>query len=295
MKIFFCLFIFYFPLGNLHAENDKDWVLDLKTSTLIPKYVGTVKGIKGDVIVEDRNLQKGSKIYPRDVLKVQPKSFVKLELIDETQITVGPDSEFQVEQWAYRTKNDREALFNLMRGKMRAEIRSKSKEKDQLKIKSPLVSMGVRGTQFLLNYTTNKKSEVTQVALLEGKIHLNIDSLKEKLDLKPGDYIEVVKSATQNKSRKKVLPPEEFKVLNTKEAAEETNLLPDPLFEEESGELHSVNNLSNPDIQQNAEAPVSSLETSAINKKRADQSLKEKLKKLNQTREENLKTALPQW
>lgn len=287
MKFFLTAILYTFITSSLSfAQTDKDFTLDLKTSTLIPKYVGTVKEIRGEVIVEDRILQKGSKIYPRDVLKTNEKSFLKLELIDETLITIGPKSEFQVEKWSYRTKNDRDALFTLTQGKMRAEVRAKAKEKDQLKVKSPLVAMGIRGTQFLFNNQIIAEKEVTQVALLEGKIHIEADSLKEKWDLKPGDYVEVVKSETKSRKRKKVLSTEEMTDFKKPEAPEQLNLLPDLVSHLEDGPEVGEEQLTVNTIQSTSN---DSITTQVPAKVENSQSLKEKIRELNETREQNLK------
>lgn len=278
--------------SSVSAKDGKDWTLDLKTSTLIPKYVGSVKEIKGDVMVEDRVLQKGSKIYPRDTLKTQDKSFIKLELLDDTIITLGPKSEFIVESWIYKTKNDREAVFALMKGKLRAEIKSKSKEKDQLKVRSPLVAMGIRGTELTMNNNFVGNKEITQVALLEGRIQVLIGELKEKLDMKPGDYIEIVKGISRTKHKAKVLQDDEFKELKTKQLPDQYNLMRDAVLD--------------PDLDSDAESSETSDETSkdysdelinaettpqsAMNKvKIKPASLKEKIRILNEVREKNMK------
>lgn len=285
--------LFFFltlTVAPLFGADDKDWTLDLKTSTLIPKYVGTVKELKGDVMVEDRFLQKGSKIYPRDIVRTQEKSFIKLELIDDSLITLGASSEFSVEQWAYRTKNDRDAVFSLIKGKMRAEIKSKSKERDQLKVRSPLVALGIRGTALTLNNTFQGTKEITQVALLEGKVQLLIEELKEKMDLKPGDYIEIVKGVSRTKHKSKKMPDEDFNALKQAQLPDQYNLMKDAELDTEdetnessgtqtqsdSGEENSSTNLSNPAV-------------TSTGKTIKPASLKEKIKILNTTREENLK------
>ncbi len=271
------------------GRDDKDWTLDLKTSTLIPKYVGSVKEIKGDVLVEDRVLQKGSKIYPRDTLRTQDKSYIKLELIDDTIITLGPKSEFAVENWSYRTKNDREAVFALIKGKLRAEIKSKSKEKDQLKVRSPLVAMGIRGTELTMNNQFIGNKEITQVALIEGKIQVLIGELKEKLDMKPGDYIEIVKGISRTKHKARALASDEFAELKVTQLPDQYNLMKDAVLDsdsdsdtEASGEISEDNN--------SAALSEESTSSSAMNRTRIKPaSLKEKIKLLNEVREKNLK------
>jgi len=279
--VLFCLL----SLNLGFAQDDKDWTLDLKTSSLIPKYVGKVKELKGKALVEDKELKAGSKIYPHDTIKTDEKSFVKLELIDESLITIGAKSEFQIEQWIYRTKNDRDALFNLIKGKLRAEIKSKSKDKDQLKFKSALVALGIRGTKFLLNHTNVGQKEVAQVALMEGKIHLESDSLTEKLNLNPGDYVEVIKDDGQSKSKPKKLSNEEMKYYLAKELPEQVNLLPDPILEEETSTQAS---LSLPDNETETKPEISELITPQANESKVE-TVKEKLKQLNEIHKNNLK------
>lgn len=293
----FSLVLFCLLSINLgFTQDDKDWTLDLKTSSLIPKYVGKVKELKGKALVEDKELKTGSKIYPHDIIKTDEKSFVKLELIDESLITIGAKSEFQIEQWIYRTKNDRDALFNLVKGKLRAEIKSKSKDKDQLKFKSSLVALGIRGTKFLLNNTTVGQKEVAQVALMEGKIHLESDSLTEKLNLNPGDYVEVRKDEGQSKAKPKKLSNDEMKNYLAKELPEQVNLLPDPILEEETSTQASLSlpekeTETNPEKitdHSNSDPEKSELVTNEANEPKVE-TIKEKLKQLNEIHKKNLK------
>lgn len=275
-------FLLLLALSPLKAAEEKDWTLDLKTSTLVPKYVGTVKELRGEVKVEDRLLQKGAKVYPRDVIKTDDKSFLKLELIDETQITLGPKSEFQVEKWAFRTKNDRDAVFFLMRGKMRAEIKSKARKRDQLQIKSPLVAMGIRGTELMVNNNFQQSKEITQVALLKGSLHLTLQELKEKLDLRPGDYIEVIKGLAQTIKKVKTLSDQELKELLRPQLPDQYNLLAEAiLVDGDEPQTRAT--------EDNAATSDDEDEKDKTEKAAFPGTLKEKIKVLNQVREENRK------
>jgi hypothetical protein len=206
-------------------------------------------------------------------------------MIDLTVITLGPKSEFKVENWAYRTKNDRDALFTVAKGQWRALIKSKSKDDDQLKIKTSLVSMGVRGTELLVNVGKIDGKEVNQVALLEGTIHLEGDLPKNmKKDLVAGDYAVIEKSKTGINQQDKILSPEEMKSYQQIVAPEVYRLL-DPI---------ALNTKSSKEISSNSPQQTdSSLPSAKIptpnSKDSPSHSLKEKLKELNSTREENLK------
>lgn len=212
MKKFFFLFVVFFVFNSWAL--DKDWVLDPKTSTLIPKYMALVKVVKGKVMVEDRELSKGAKIYANDLIQTPDNSYVVLDLIDLTTITLGPNSEFKAEKWSYRTKNDRDAVFSVLKGQWRALIRSKSKTEDQLKIKTPTVSMGVRGTELLVNVHNHGEKEITQIALLEGAIHLEGTSPEKAKDMKPGEHIIIAKNLKGLEQKDTFLNADEKKILN---------------------------------------------------------------------------------
>lgn len=207
MKFFIIIFTTLFILSAWAI--DKDWVLDPKTSTLIPKYMGIVKVVKGKVMVEDRELGKGTKVYAQDLIKTPNKGYVVIELVDLTTITLGPNTEFLAEKWAYRSKTDRDAVFSVMKGQWRAFIRSKSKIPDQLKITTPSVSMGVRGTELLVNVHSQGEKAMTQVALLEGAIHLEGEIPEKTKELKPGDHFIMAKSPKGIERKDTVLSPEE--------------------------------------------------------------------------------------
>ena len=204
---FSCLLL---PLFKALAE-DKDWTLDPKTSSLIPKYLGLIKVINGKAIIGERDLKKGSKIYNNELIQTAEKSFVVIEMIDLTTITLGPKSDFKVENWSYRTKNDRDAVFSVVKGQWRALIKSKSKDDDQLVIKTPIVSMGVRGTELMVNVTTVGTKEVTQVALIEGHVHLQGERPELDQDLVPGDHAVIVKNQNGFEHKDRKLNPDEIK------------------------------------------------------------------------------------
>lgn len=281
MKKIFFLFMTFFIFESW--AQDKDWVLDPKTSTLIPKYMAIVKAVKGKVIVEDRELSKGSKIYANDLIQTTDKSFVVLDLIDLTTITLGPNSEFKAEKWSYRTKNDRDAVFSVLKGQWRGLIRSKSKTEDQLKIKTPTVSMGIRGTELLVNVHNHGEKEITQVALLEGTIHLEGETSEKAKDLKPGEHIIIAKSSKGIEQKDTVLNQDEIKSLNEFMAPDVPRLLDRVVLNE--GKIETLAIVSaKEDTQEvkNEESPMDVKYERVV-------PWKTNLKKLNNIRQENRK------
>lgn len=264
---------------------DKDWTFDPKTSSLIPKYLGKVKVLKGTAVIGDRELKKGSQIYNGELVQTGEKSLMVIEMIDLTIVTLGPLSDFSVEGWSYRTKTDRNAVFNVAKGQWRALIKSKSKDDDQIKIKTALISMGVRGTELLVNVAKIGDREINQIALLEGKIHLEGELPPNmKQDLVAGDYAHIEKNANAKNSqniKEKILSPDEMKSYQQFIAPEVLRLL-EPVAQDVSKD--------NSDSKKTSEAsPQSAVVTDSV-KAVTPKSLEENLKILNTTREKNLKT-----
>jgi hypothetical protein len=272
---------------SAEAEKDKDWTFDPKTSSLIPKYLGKIKVMQGKAIIGERELKKGSKVYNNDLIQTSENSFVVMEMIDLTTVTLGPLTDFKVDNWSYRTKNDRDAHFNIIKGQWRAFVRSKSKEADQLKVKTPLISMGIRGTELMVNVLKQNGKDITQVALLDGAIHIEEGASVKSKDMIPGDHEVIIKDGVKIDHRLRKMNDLEIKSYQEFSAPEVLRLL-DPVRNEES-ELQASNTKS-PTVIDDANT-VSDLASSPASKIKSipDKSVQDKLQILNEVREENRK------
>lgn len=268
------------------ATDDKDWTFDPKTSTLIPKYLGKIKVISGKAIIGDRELKKGSKVYNNDLIQTEDKSYVVMEMIDLTTVTLGPNSDFKVAKWAYRTKNDREAEFNIIKGQWRALVKSKSKDSDQLKIKTPLVSLGIRGTELMVNVLKQNGKEVTQVALLEGSVHIEGEKPELSQDLVPGDHAVIVKNEKGYEHKDRKINSEEIKSYQGFIAPDVPRLLEPVAMDGSTTELskEKSKNTATSQSTTSEEQTMTQPKTTV-----APKSVEENLQLLNTVREENRK------
>lgn len=205
------LSLFSFICGA--QESDGDWVLDPKTSTLIPTYMAKVKVVHGKVTAGERELKVGGKIGADEIIKTDAKSLVVLELADQTLLTLGPNSEIKVENWNYKTVNDRSAIFNLLRGQLRSLIKSKTQKPDQIMIKTKTASLGVRGTELLVNTHQKENQEITEIALLEGIVRLTETKSNKAQDILPGDFARITADDEKSETEKRKMSPEELKEL----------------------------------------------------------------------------------
>lgn len=270
------LLVFIFILFSFNSlALDKDWTLDPKTSTLIPNYMGKVKVIRGKAKVEERELEKGSKVYVNELVKTEDKTALVLELIDMTTITLGPNSEFKVEKWAFKTKNDRDAVFSVIKGQCRTLVINKAKAEEQLQVKTPQVSMGIRGTELLVNVLKNKNKDITQVALLEGEIHLYPEGTMKEQNMHPGDYAVIIKDEKGQAKENRTLTAAEKKSFTEMIEPDLPKLL-DPIVLNDIKSDTSNTEMKNSDLKKSEEDLKELLKNPS-----SGPTFKEKLKELN--------------
>ncbi len=210
--------IFLLTLTSLSFAQE-DMVFDPTTSTVTPNFMGRIMLVKGEGYAkgddgEERRLQKGFKVYKDDTIWTGKASVMKIELTDTSIITLGVESVVKMDEWDFKTQRDRNATLNVVKGKVRAYFRLKSKRPDQLKVKTGNISMGIRGTKVLANsFKTGSGIDVNQMALIEGSAKL-IDSVTgfEKSFGVGDHYISVAKD-DETKYDIKRLPDAELKRL----------------------------------------------------------------------------------
>jgi len=158
MKLFFILFSFLMSLNNYAVEN-----LDDDTEEILP--VGKVKYLRGEAFRNDLKLNLGSEVFQGDKVRTEKSSVVKISMVNDSIITVAPQSEMLIEQFI----SDDENLIHLLKGVMRAKVKKNPTNKENsLIVKSETAALGVRGTDF--QFTFNNKNKVSSVLTFEGVV-----------------------------------------------------------------------------------------------------------------------------
>ena len=191
MKLITCLLILI-PLVSL---SQMKMSIDPKTSKIKYDVLGSVIALSGDVFRSDddgldsRRVGFKFGIKKGDIITTGKNSFVKIQLIDETVISLGPDTHFSFKDYNFESITDRNANFDLLKGKMRIKVNNKI-ERGKLKFNTMSISLGVRGTEFLANQSILKTGQaIEQVALLSGKLEINGKDANIKKTLSPNMYV----------------------------------------------------------------------------------------------------------
>lgn len=113
---------------------------------------GTFTFVTGDVSVERRDGQRvpvtrGTAVHEGDSIVTGERAMAQLTMVDQARLSLRPNTQFQIEQYADRPDADQGALLNLVRGTLRTFtglIAARSRERFLMKTK--VATVGIRGS-----------------------------------------------------------------------------------------------------------------------------------------------------
>lgn len=163
--------------------NDVAKVVILKGQVKAKLANGTVVDVKAD-----QSLPEGA------VIQTAEKSFVKLIFIDKSQMNLGPNSQMVINAFPKKEAG----IITLVKGQIRSQVTKDymdmdDKSKSKLYIKTKTAAMGIRGTNFLVNY--NPENQNTSLITFEGKVALShIDRNEREAKFDQGKLEKIVSS-----------------------------------------------------------------------------------------------------
>jgi len=125
------------------------------------KQVGTVEESSGSVVAVDkrkisRKLAKGNAVYLGDKVVTGEDGFVRLHMIDEAVLDLRCFSIMVIEAYAL-DKTSRRSILNLLQGSLRKVTGQIGKfAEDVYELKTPVASVGIRGTEYALRVFQSK-------------------------------------------------------------------------------------------------------------------------------------------
>ena len=114
---------------QIHAQMKMS--VDPKTSKIKYDVLGNVTKVLGDVFKQSKGETSSSRIGLKfgikmgDIITTGKKSYVKIKLVDDTVISIGPESHFSFRNYKFESITDRDATFDLLKGKMRIKVNNK--------------------------------------------------------------------------------------------------------------------------------------------------------------------------
>ena len=135
---------------------------------LAAQVAGTIVNLSGALMAKKADgtvkvLALRSEVEQGDTLVSERNTYAQIRFVDNSEITLKPNTTFKIEAFAYdagKPEGD-SANFNLVKGGLRAItglLGKRNKEKFQLR--TPTATIGIRGTTFIVDYVEQSEEEV---------------------------------------------------------------------------------------------------------------------------------------
>ena len=175
LKINFVMCCFFFNT-NLLAEMTNG------VAKVIVKR-NTVRGrFQGKTFV----IQKGAWLQQGTVILTGPRSFAKLLFADKSSVNIGPKSSMEITNFPKKSEG-KAGIITLIKGQVRSKVTKDyvgdedKEKKSKLFVKTETAALGVRGTDFQVNYNTD--NQITSLITFTGEVAIvRIDSEAGQLD-----------------------------------------------------------------------------------------------------------------
>ncbi|MGZ8288860.1 MAG: FecR family protein [Telluria sp.] len=127
------------------------------------QVAGTVVNLSGPLLAKKADgsvkvLARKSEVEQGDTLVAEKGTYAQIRFIDNSEITLRPDTTFKIEAFAYdEAKPDADsASFNLIKGGLRSVTGLLGKRnKEKFSLKTPTATIGIRGTTFLAQFVSS--------------------------------------------------------------------------------------------------------------------------------------------
>ncbi|MES2898255.1 MAG: FecR family protein [Pseudomonadota bacterium] len=136
-------------------------------SALAAQVAGTVTNLSGPLVAKKLNgtvkvLAVRSEVEQGDTLVSERNTYAQIRFIDNSEMTLKPNTTFKIEAFAYDTsKPDADsASFTLVKGGLRSITGLLGKRnKEKFALKTPTATIGIRGTTFLAEWVEPSEDE----------------------------------------------------------------------------------------------------------------------------------------
>lgn len=124
------------------------------------QVAGTVVQLSGPLLAKKADgavkiLSMKSEVESGDTLVTEKNTYAMVKLIDNSEITLKPGTQFKIENFAYDADKPAgdNASFNLLKGGLRSVTGALGKRnKEKFAMKTPSATIGIRGTTFIAEW-----------------------------------------------------------------------------------------------------------------------------------------------
>lgn len=161
--------------------------------------VGKFVAVEGKVFIipEDRGQERlatvGTLVYLGDLLRTEVNAKAKLLMVDDSLITLGPETELSLKTYFLDHKaKERESMLGLIKGKVKVIVAKLLGYKSRYEVETKTAIAGVRGTSVIIWTEKDPYSGkiTTWILVLEGELYVTAQGVTKILGA--GMIIQVV-------------------------------------------------------------------------------------------------------
>jgi hypothetical protein len=177
---------------------------------------GSVESLSGRVLVTRAGvvnvLRVQSELRVGDQVRTGVDGRVRIRFIDDSTMTVAPNSNIEIAEFMFESQQSRVANFRLMAGRVRARVSSALTQDSNVRITTPTAVAGVRGTDFMVSTGEGDGDgdgdTYTEVTVFSGSVGVSDAEGGSEVTLGPGMRTRVGKN--QPPEDPSNVPPEEL-------------------------------------------------------------------------------------
>lgn len=153
--------------------------------SLIPRASSTAKvvHVKGNVQHDNTNATKDEYLKESSLIQTGNNSFITIELSDQSQITVLPNTELELEQLQkFSGAGITDSVIRIKNGTVESDVAPNGEGVGRFEIRTPITITGVRGTRLKVS----KDDNGTNQEVLKGNINTKSLALQQSQNIPQG-------------------------------------------------------------------------------------------------------------
>jgi hypothetical protein len=143
-------------------------LLFIGTSACAAPVIGNIANLSGHLLSKNidgtvKILSQKSAVEQGDTLVTEKDTYARIKFIDNSEITLRPDTQFKIENFSYDAEKPSgdNIVFDLVKGGLRAITGLLGKRNhDRFSLKTPSATIGIRGTIFIAEYVPDEQPAV---------------------------------------------------------------------------------------------------------------------------------------
>ncbi|MDP2194678.1 MAG: FecR family protein, partial [Rhodocyclaceae bacterium] len=148
------------------------WLLLFACQGVWAAPVGQVTNLSGPLFALNaeggkRILSIGSQVESGETLVTEGKTYAQVRFIDKGVVTLRPGTQFKIESFAFKAEEPEKdnAAFGLIKGALRkvTGLIGKRGNQDAYNMRTPTATIGIRGTQFLIQFVSEESTAISWV------------------------------------------------------------------------------------------------------------------------------------